>query len=332
MRLQSLNIGIVVQKFASWIILLILMIVFTCLSPNFLTKKNIVNILSQNAYILVASLGVTFVLLAGSIDLSIGYQMSLVGIISAILMIDYRVPVFLVIPIALAAGVIMSLLNGILSTKMKLPLMMVSLGTMISFQGLSYVISQSRTINRFPESFKFLGQGSVGNIPFPVLLSFALFFIVNFFLNHTYFGQYVYALGGNEEASRLSGINVKRMRLMVSVICGFFTALSAIMLVGRAGSAHSGTGPGTEFTVITAIILGGVSMGGGSGKLSGVLAGVFSLALISNGMQLAGLGTYYQYVAKGIILLGAIGFDVFQKERQKSEKSLRRQMEKRNSP
>jgi ribose/xylose/arabinose/galactoside ABC-type transport system permease subunit len=187
---------------------------------------------------------------------------------------------------------------------------------MTIFQGVSYIFSKSKSISGFPPVFKFIGQGRVFGIPLAIIITAVFFILMSFILNKTYFGRYIYALGGNEEAARLSGIYVKKMRYMIAVITGFFVGLSSIMLIARLGAAQSVVGPGTEFSVITGIFLGGVSVRGGEGKLSGVLAGILSIAILSNGMQLAGINVYYQYLAKGTIMLVAVGFDVYQLNRR----------------
>lgn len=309
----------------AWVILLGLVIIFSILSDNFLSYNNIVNILTQYAYVIIAMYGVIFYMLSGAIDLSVGYQLSVIGILTGTLLTKTSVPVPLVILIAVLCGALMGLLNGALSIALKIPMMMVTLGTMTCYQGISYVISNSKTLSGFDPSFKVIGQYQLfGVLPLPIIILVVLFFAVSFILNRTYFGRYVYALGGNEDAAHLSGINVTQMRLIIAGIAGAFVGLASVILTARLGSANSSNGPGTEFNVITGILLGGVSMRGGEGKLSGALAGVLILSLISNGMQLAGFGMYAQYIVKGAIMLVAIGFDVFQVERANKAKVAKR--------
>jgi len=306
----------------AWIIFAILMVVFTCLSENFLTFRNLISILNQNAYVIVAATGITFIMMSGAIDLSIGYQMAVNGIICSLLLTKYQWPVLLVILVSIVIGCVLSLVNVILSIQLSLPQIFVSLGTMTIYQGIAYVISQSQTISGFPKAFSYLGQGSVGPIPFAIVIMLIFFLIMSFILNRTYFGRYVFALGGNEEAARLAGINVKKVRIMIAIIAGAFVGLATMMLISRIGSTQASTGPGTEFTVLTGVLLGGVSIRGGEGKLSGVLAGILILALLSNGMQLAGMGAYYQFIAKGVIMLAALGFDVYQMNRRRRIKKV----------
>lgn len=301
-----------------WVILIVVALVFSTFAPKFFTFKNIINILNQNAYLVVCAIGVTFVMMAGNLDLSVGYQMSLVGILVGKLL-QSGVPGSLLILAGVFFGVLLSEINMLLALKLKISLLMATVGTMTIYQGLSYTISESRNITGFPSSFKYISQGAWGMIPFAVILSFVLVVVMSLFLSRTYWGRYVYAIGGNEEAARLSGINVTGIKLMIGGIAGAFVGLSAVMLVARVGTAQSGIGPGTEMTVITGILIGGVSIRGGEGKISGVVAGILILAILSNGMQLAGWDINAQYIVKGIIMLLAIGFDVFQMSHRKVE-------------
>jgi len=146
---------------------------------------------------------------------------------------------------------------------------------------------------------------------------------MSFVLNKTYFGRYVYALGGNKEAARLAGIDINKMKYKIAMIEGFFIGIAVVLLISRLGSTQSTLGPGTEFSVLTGVFLGGVSIRGGEGKLSGVFAGILCIALLTNGMQLAGINVYYQYIVRGLILLSAIGYDVFQLNRRENMKKVK---------
>jgi ribose/xylose/arabinose/galactoside ABC-type transport system permease subunit len=300
-----------------WLILLAVSIIFSFISPNFFSIANVINILNQNAYIITCAIGITLVMMAGQIDLSVGYQMSLIGVTMGLLVQKLGMPTPWLILIAIAEGIILSEINTFLALKLKITLLMVTVGTMTVYNGISFTISESKNLSGFDAMFKFIAKGYVGPIPFAVLITFLFVVIMSIFLNKTYYGRYIYALGGNEEAARLSGINVTKTKLMIGFFEGLFVALGTIMLISRVGTAHSGTGPGTEFTVITGILLGGVSIRGGEGKLSGVVAGILIMAILANGMQLAGWGTYVQFIAKGIIMLAAIGFDVYQMTHRK---------------
>ncbi len=313
------GIGDFIRNYMAWVILLAVMLAFS-FTPNFLSLRNIINMLNQSSYIIVASIGVGFLMMSGEIDLSVGYMMSLSSIISGTLIVQMGVPVIVAVPLVLLLGAALSCFNNFLSSLLHLGRFMTTVATMSIYQGASYVISQSVAIKGFPDSFKAIGQSNIGIIPTPIIIMLVLLIVCSVIMEKTYFGQYVYALGGNPEAAKLAGINVNAMKYIISAIAGALISLSAIMLTARLGTAHSTTGPGSEFTALIGILLGGISIRGGEGKLSSVFAGVMIISILSNGMQLAGLDTYYQFIAKGIIMLLAIGIDVFNLNRRNKVK------------
>jgi len=311
------------SKYMLFILFITLCTIFSFASPYFLSVSNLTNIFVQQAYVIVAAVGLSFIMISGGMDLSIGYQMSLVGVITSILMINVGLPFYVSVAIGLVIGAALGLFNGFMANTLRVHPLIVTLGTSTMYQGLSYTISGSKQIINLPQAFKLLGQGYVFKyIPVSVIIMLVVVLVANFVLNKTYFGRYVYALGSNQEAARLAGINVKRMKLIVFSICGFVVAMAAMILFARSGSAQSSTGPGTEFTCMTAAILGGISFVGGEGKITGVVVGVLLLGVLGNGMQLINMGTYVQYIIKGMVLLGAVGFDIYQKEKAKKVKKL----------
>ena len=295
------------------IVLFVLLLLFYCFAPKFMTIENIKNILVQNAYIIVSSIGMAFVIIGGGIDLSVGYQISLVGVITTISIQWFHLPVWCSVLIGLMTGTLLGAINGFLSVKLQVHPMVITLATMAIYQGISYIITNSNSIYGLPDSFKFIGQGKILGIPVSIIITVIVLIGATFFLSKTYPGRYIYALGGNGEAARLSGVNTSAMRVISFAICGFCVAVASILLVSRSGSMNSSVGAGTEFTCITAAVLGGVSMAGGEGKVWKVCVGAIILGVLSNGMQFVGLGVYPQYVAKGIILMAAISFDTYQK-------------------
>lgn len=314
---QKLSVGEFLRNNMAWVLLIVCCAIFSVTSPNFFSLVNIINILNQNAYIIITALGISFIMMAGEVDISVGFAISLNGVVVALLMTKYGMYPVLGVIVSIVLGIVISLVNMLIAHKMKLQLFMATVGTTTIFQGLAFVLTQSKTISNLPAAFKWIGQGYVGLFPIPVIIAFVLFLIVSFILNKTYIGRYVFAIGGNVEAARLAGINVFGMKIFIAGIAGFMTGIGAIILSARLGSVTANMGTGLEFTIITAVLLGGVSVRGGEGKISGVVAGVLILAILSNGMQLARLDVYYQFVAKGIIMLAAIGFDVFQLNRKK---------------
>ena len=176
----------------------------------------------------------------------------------------------------------------------------------------------SKTISGLPDSFKAIGQGTIfhPNLTYATLLMIVGGIVMSFVMDRTYFGRYVFALGGNEAAARLAGINVKRMKYAIGCVAGFFCGIGAVILTSRVGAAAAGTAAGTEITILTGVLVGGVSVRGGDGKIANCIAGVLIMGLLANGMQLAGLNTYYQYIAKGAIMLLVMWFDAFQIKRR----------------
>jgi ribose/xylose/arabinose/galactoside ABC-type transport system permease subunit len=188
-----------------------------------------------------------------------------------------------------------------------------TLATSIVFQGISYMISKANTFRGYPEGFLFLTKEKILGIPFDVFLALVIAILVSIVYSETVFGFRLMALGGNEEASRLSGINIRKMKITLYTLCGFFTAIGTMVMISKANTTNSSFGPGTEFIALTAAIVGGISFMGGEGNIPALIAGVFILAVLGNGMQLAGWGTYAQFIVRGLILLGAVTFDEYQR-------------------
>lgn len=296
------------------IILILLVLAFGLMSKNFLRWSNLLNICTQNAYFIIAAIGVAMVMISGGTDLSVGQCMSVIAVCTAIFMQKFGLPVPVAIVLGFIIGMALGCFNGFMANLFKIHPMIVTLATMTTFQGISYLISGSQSFFDFPKAYTGIGQGFVGPVSIPIILAIIVAIIIHFVLEKTCFGRFVYAAGGNAEAARLAGINVKKIKVMVFGIAGLLYALSAIVLTSRAGSANSGNGPGTEFDAITACVLGGVSFIGGEGTVKGVVVGCLILGVLSNGMQLIGMGIYSQYVVKGIILMLSIGYDTFSKQ------------------
>jgi ribose/xylose/arabinose/galactoside ABC-type transport system permease subunit len=295
------------------LVLLALMALFSLASPHFLTLRNLVNIITQNTYFIIVAIGLSFVMIGGGIDLSVGYQMSLVGVVTAMLMVSYHWPVPLAALAGLALGTLLGLLNGLIVTRIRIFPLIATLATSVIFQGISYLITQAKTFRDYPDAFLYLTKGKVLGIPFDVVLTLVIAVVATLIYTETVFGLRLVALGGNEEASRLAGINTRRLRMSVYAICGFLTAVATMVMISKSNFTNSTFGPGTEFTALTAAIVGGVSFMGGEGNIPALIAGVFVLAVLGNGMQLAGWGTYAQYIVRGGILLGAVAFDEYQR-------------------
>lgn len=318
------------KKYTIMLILALLMIVFSITSPYFFTLRNLTNIVTQNTYFIIGAVGLSFVMIGGGIDLSVGFQMSLVGVVTAMCMTVFGLPVWLSVTIGIALGTFLGLLNGLIVTNIKVFPLIVTLATSMVFQGASYLISKAQTFRNYPDSFLWLTKGKILGIPFDVWLTIFIVLLASFIYARTRYGWNVLALGGNEEAARLAGIKTKRVKISVYALCGFFFAIATMIMISKSNTTASNFGPGTEFTVLTAAIVGGISFMGGEGNMLGLVTGVFILAVIGNGMQLAGWGTYAQYIVRGLILLGAVAFDEYQRISRNSKKITGSSVEKTN--
>lgn len=303
-----------VKKKAIWFALLLLVVGFSIANPRFLSSNNLFTIARQVSMYGIASIGMTFVILIGGIDLSTGSIITLVNVVCAYIMVNLglSIPVAILLSMALAVGI--GLFNGILISAIGIPAIIATFASQIIFKGVAYLLSGGVPIYGFNESFKVIGQGYLGVIPVPVLIMAACFGIGSFILNKTYFGRYFYAVGGNEEASELSGIRVGKTKLLIYALAGFFAGLAGIVMLSRTNSAQPTAGIGYEFDVITCVVLGGVSISGGFGKISGVIAGVLIIGVLTNGMVLMNISTYMQLIVKGFVLIAAVGVDSYQKK------------------
>lgn len=299
---------------AIFIVLIALCVFFMCTSDRFLSVSNLLNVARQVSMLGIASVGMTYVILIGGIDLSTGSIITFVNIITAYMMVNLGMNMWLAILAAMAASTLIGFINGFLVANFNMPSLIVTFATQIIFEGLAYIISKGMPIFGFSEGFAKIGQGYLGPIPIPIVIMIATFLIGGFILNKTYFGRYFYALGGNETASKLSGIRVKRVKYLIYSLSGLFAGIAGIVMLSRTNSGQPTAGKGYEFDVITAVVLGGVSLSGGSGRLSNVVAGVLIMGVLKNGMVLLNISSYVQMVVEGIILLMAVGFDCVQKK------------------
>ena len=298
------SVGQFISNFSMPILLLLLVVTFSILSDKFFTPLNLTNILVQNVHIAICATGVFMIMVSGGCDLSIGYQMSVAAVLVAKLLSNGVMGVFPAVLLGILICVALGCFNGVMSIVLNSPPMIVTLGTMAIFQGISFLISGSKTYHNLPKSFMFLGQGKVfGVIPLNALIALVIIVIVGIILSRTHVGRKIYAVGDNPDAARLAGLNVAKIKILVFTCAGILVGISAILLAARSGSADSNTGTGIEFTGIIACVLSGVALKGGEGTLWKAIVAVFILGVLSNGMQLINLGTYPQYIAKGIIML-----------------------------
>lgn len=307
MTKKKLSFGEVLTELSLPIMLLILMIFFSIMSNKFLTPLNITNILVQNVHVAVCACAVMIIMISGGCDLSIGYQMSVAAVLVAKGMSDWGWNPALAIVLGIALCSLLGTFNGFLGIKLKSSTMIITLGTMAIFQGISFLISGSKNYHNLPKIFMYIGQGKLfGFLPINILIMGVIVLIVGFVMGKTSIGRKVYAAGDNPEAARLAGLNVAKIKILSFSVAGVLVGIAAILLAARSGAADSGTGVGIEFTGITACVLSGVALKGGEGTLWKVIVAVFVLGVLGNGMQLINLGTYPQYIAKGVIMLASL--------------------------
>lgn len=292
------------------IALIALGVTLTLLSDVFLTTDNIVQILLQASINLIVALGMTFVIISAGIDLSVGSTAALSGIVVADAM-KRDVPWGLAIVIALLVGVAVGFANGLLVTKLRITPFIVTLGMLSVVRGLALIYSQGRPIFGFPKGFTNLIAGEIGPIPNPVLIAALLSAVSWFTLRYTRLGEYTYAIGGNEEATRLSGVNVDRYKIGLYVLCAVFAAAAGVVLTGRLRAAEPIAASQYELDAIAATVMGGTSLFGGEGGIIGTIIGALLISTLRNGLNLLNVQAYYQQLAIGLVIILAVALDRF---------------------
>ncbi len=299
-----------IQKLGPLLGLLLIIIIISFMSPSFLTATNIFNVLRQVSISALIAFGMTFVILTGGIDLSVGSTLALTGAISAGLLAGGVNPLLAML-IGLLLGALLGAINGVIIAKGKVAPFIATLATMTIFRGLTLVYTDGKPVSGLGDSqaFQLFGKGYLFGIPVPVVTMIVAFIVLYFILKQTTFGRRVYAIGGNEEASRLSGINVDRITIAVYALTGMLAALSALILTSRLNSAQPTAGQSYELDAIAAVVLGGTSLTGGRGWIFGTLVGALIIGVLNNGLNLIGVSSFFQQVVKGIVILIAVLLD-----------------------
>ncbi|MHB1252881.1 MAG: ABC transporter permease [Candidatus Humimicrobiaceae bacterium] len=303
-----------IESIGIYLFLVAIIIFFSLRTSAFLTFDNFIVILRQVSIIGICAFGEAFIVISGGIDLSVGSVVALSGVISAALSKFFGIP----LPVAFFAGIttggFCGFLNGTLATRVKIPPIIVTLGTLTIIRGVAFIVVGGNTIFGMPEKFRDLGRGYIGFIPVPVLIMIIIFIIFFVVLNNLSFGRHIYAIGSNEEAAIISGINVNRIKTLVFTIGGLTAGLGGAILASRLDSGQASTAQGLEIDVLTAVVLGGVSIAGGKGKLETVFVGVLIIGILANGLVLLNVQHFYQLVIKGSVLLLAVSLDVMRKK------------------
>lgn len=302
------------QKLLAFGSLIILFIVFSLASPNFAKFENIVGILLATAVNGILALGVTFVIITGGIDLSIGTGMTFAAVMTAVFITNWKLPIIIGVVGGILMGGLCGFINGIIIAKMKVPPFVATLGMMMVAKGLSLVISGTKPIyfNDTP-IFREIAMGSIFGIPNAVLIFFLVAIIASIILTRTVLGRYNFALGSNEEAARLSGINVDAWKISIYTLCGIFFGLAGVLMASRLNSAQPSLGQGYELDAIAAVVIGGTSLSGGEGTILGTVIGAFIMSVLTNGLRILSVPQEWQTVVTGVIVVMAVYLDIIRR-------------------
>ncbi len=310
---------LIAERFAASVVLLVVCVIFAFLSPGFLGATNVFDVLRQVALTGVVAIGETFVILTGGIDLSVGSLIALTGVIAASL--EARgTNLALTVMLVPLLGVVIGLLMGSIITRARVPAFVVTLGGLEALRGMTLLWTNGTPVtppNGFSDAFTFIGQGFSGPVPFPVILFIAMTAIGYAVLRKTRFGRYVYAVGGNAEAARLSGLPVKAIVTATYGISGLCCGIGGLMITSRLNSGDPNTATGAELTAIAAVVIGGTSLFGGVGGVVGTLIGAMLIGVITNGLLLLNVSAYLQPVVIGAIIVFAVFIDQLVKRRQR---------------
>lgn len=299
------NIGIIIAL----LVMCIFLIVFPTTRTTFMTPKNVFNILRQNASNLFLATGMTMVIILGGIELSVGSVIALSGVVAAGCVINFGLPEVVGFLAAIAVGAVVGMFNGVVICKTDIPPFIVTLASMNITKGIALVLTGGSPIRCMTDAFKFPGAGYVGPVPTPVILMIIVFIIAAFMINRTQLGRHIYAVGGNAQAAKFSGINVQKVKFIVYTYTGIMSGIAGVVVASRLYSGQPTAGDGAEMDAIAAVVVGGTSMSGGSGRLGGTLIGVLIIGVLNNGLNLLGVDSNWQYIVKGLVILLAVYVD-----------------------
>lgn len=297
------------------VVWIVMCIIFTNLQSNFFSYRNMLNILTSGSLIGLLVIGEAYLIIAGMIELSAGAIAAFSGVLAAVLARE-GIPVPAIIVIVVAAGLLFGLLNGLLVTKIKLQPFITTLATMSIARGLAYILCQVKPVRIADESLNALGSTQILTVPLPVLILLVLILIFGVVLAKTEFGRNIYLVGGNPEAARLAGINVDKIKRKLFMISGSIAALGGVILAARMNSGQPGAAANVDTDAITAVVLGGIAMTGGTGSMFGAFLGLMVLLTLNNGLLILGVTTYWQNVAKGLVLIFALALDFYRTKRR----------------
>ena len=307
------NLGIIV----AFLVLCVFLSVFPKTSGSFFTRQNIFNVLRQISTNLFLACGMTMVIILGGIDLSVGSIIALSGCISAGCVARYNLPLPIALLMGLLVGLLVGMFNGAVISKTTIPAFIVTLATMNIAKGLAYVYTGGSPVRAVTKEWQFLGAGYVGIFPTPVVILVIVLIITAIIMNKTKMGRHMYAVGGNQQAAEFSGIKVEKVKFFVHAFSGLMAGLAGIVLASRMYSGQPTAGDGAEMDAIAAVVVGGTSMAGGSGKIGGTIIGGLIIGVLNNGLNLLNVNSFWQYVVKGVVILLAVFLDYFRNKGKK---------------
>lgn len=307
------NLGIIV----AFLVLCVFLSVFPKTSGSFFTRQNIFNVLRQISTNLFLACGMTMVIILGGIDLSVGSIIALSGCISAGCVARYNLPLPIALLMGLLVGLLVGMFNGAVISKTTIPAFIVTLATMNIAKGLAYVYTGGSPVRVVTKEWQFLGAGYVGIFPTPVVILVIVLIITAIIMNKTKMGRHMYAVGGNQQAAEFSGIKVEKVKFFVHAFSGLMAGLAGIVLASRMYSGQPTAGDGAEMDAIAAVVVGGTSMAGGSGKIGGTIIGGLIIGVLNNGLNLLNVNSFWQYAVKGVVILLAVFLDYFRNKGKK---------------
>jgi len=299
--------------------LLVLIIIVSISTPKFMSGSNILNLLKSNSVNAIISCGMLLAILMGEIDISVGSTVGLTGVIGAYMITNLNVPAPITFFSCLFVGALIGIINGVAISYLKVPAFVATLATQSIGRGLTEIISNGITIRVTEESYVKIGTASVGGISIIIIYAGLILILTWVMLNKTRFGYYIYALGGNKMAAQYSGVNVRMVNMFPYIIIGLLCGLGGVIWCARLGSAAATLGQGFEMDAIAAVVIGGTSMSGGVGTVGGTFIGLLIIGVITNGLNLMGINSFWQEVFKGVIILAAVILDVVRKGRAQKQ-------------
>ena len=305
------------KELSIFLICLLLSILIEVMNPIYFTYNNMMDILRNTSYTLIMGIGMTFVLIAKGLDLSVGSVLALCGLMAAFLM-DRGVPIIFAVLLALIIGMFIGSVNAFNIVFLKVPPMIATLGSMYMARALVLMPTKGQPVYPLPEAFSKFGKAKIAGMPVIILIAAAVALIGHFVLTRTTYGRSVYAVGGNAETAKYAGINVRMITASCYLISGLTASAAGVLYAARMGSGQPAVGDGMEMTVITAVIIGGVSLNGGAGTILGTVLGTLLMNILSSGMNLVGVSAYWQKFVMGLIIVMAVAFDQYQRNKKKS--------------